>query len=256
MIDVDEARCVCRHGADVHGRNNWPGCLLCSCFKFRPPSVARNEEPVTLSKYSTSAIELLETGQALQGVGHDAMMAFVKDGRGRVYPPKAQLVGRGDLSYALHVVLSGSLFIEKELAKGCELGPGDVAGDLRAFTGYPRWATIVTLNSAATLEVNTQHLRGAFAEYPDLFRCVVRRVMPFSEHPEEIVKSAVWAAAHRQPAGPAAPVEKKDPAAEKGAAIAARWQVLKEEQEALERAQRVAREAIKSQTVRNAKKKR
>ena len=60
-MDAEETRCVCRHGSEVHGKNNWPGCLLCSCFKFRLPGAARGTEgPAPLSKYSTSAIDLLQ----------------------------------------------------------------------------------------------------------------------------------------------------------------------------------------------------
>ena len=249
---ADETRCVCQHAIEAHRKGRFPGCLLCNCPGFKSPTFTLSEAPVTLSKYSMSAIELLGKKSALQGVGPDAVEAFVKDGKGRVYPAKSLIVSRGDLSYAFHVVLSGDLFIEKERVKGRQLGPGDVAGDLRAFTGAPRWASIATLTVASTLEVDANHLRGTFVQYPDLFRSVVRLVMPFSEHPEEIMRSPVWLAQRHQPeGGPTRPSSKPSPADEKAAAIAARWQEMKHEQEALDaarRAQRAAHDSMKSRT--------
>ncbi len=210
--------------------------------------------PVTLGTFSASALEALQQSSGLQGVPGDAMVAFVKDGRGRMFAPQARLVERGEKSSALHVILKGSVFIEKERANsGRELSVGDVAGDLRAFNGEPRWATITALESASTLEVDTANLSSAFTQYPDLFKSVVRSVMPFSEKPEEIMKSPLWAA-RRQTAGQAEAQKQEGMDAEKRLAIAARWEMLKREQrakeEAARRAQEVARQAIKSQTSR------
>lgn len=252
--EAAETHCVCRHSIEAHNIRNWTGCSFCNCTQFQRPTFAMVDEPVALSKFSSSALDVLQQGSGLNGLDTNAMVAFVKDGKGRMFAPQSRIVGRGDKSHALHVVLSGSVLVEKELSsQGRELGPGGVAGDLRAFTGDPRWASITALQSAATLEVDTTNLSGAVAKYPGLLQGLVRSLMPFSEHPEEIMKSPLWAA-RRQPAAQAAAVAGEDPDAAKRAAIAARWAMLKAQQRAAEeatrRAQQVARDAIKSQTSR------
>jgi CRP-like cAMP-binding protein len=256
-LDATDTLCVCQHSAGVHNVKGRAGCIFCSCQEFQAPVFTMTRSDVKLSSYSSSALDVLRLpASGLRTIEPDALVEFVKDGKGRMYSSDTRILTRGEKSQTLHVVLSGSLFVEKEKANsGREVGPGEVAGDLRAFTGDPRWASITTLGSASTLEIDTTNLGSAFGQYPDLFKTLVKSLMPTSERPEEIMKSPLWAA-RRQPAQAAATAAAAgdDPEAAKKAAILARWELMKRErllaEEAARRAQRVARDAIKTQTKR------
>src|SRR6478609_7960926 len=102
---VTDTRCVCTHSIAVHGIKNDPGCSFCSCRRFERPSVAKND--IELSKYSSSAFEMLSQTAELKPIPKEALVSFVKDGHGRMFAPGAYLVRRGDKSHALHVVLNG-----------------------------------------------------------------------------------------------------------------------------------------------------
>ncbi len=242
--------CVCRHSITAHNIEHRAGCIFCGCLQFQRPVAKAVEAPVTLSKFSASALELLQQRSGLPGLGADAMAAFVKDGKGRMFAPGTRLVSRGDTSRAVHVVLSGSVVVQKDRgSQGEELGVGCIAGDLRAFTGEPRWASITTVENTATLEIDTTQLSGACAKHPELFKSLIRSVMPFSEHHEEIMKSPLWAAGRRA-SGQAEPERREGLDPEKRLEIAARWEMLKRQQRAADeaawRARQVAGAAIRA----------
>lgn len=242
-----DARCVCKHGIAVHGIKNDPGCAFCGCPRFRRPAVSE-QAAVPLGKFPSSAFDLLRKSSDWQAMAPAALTAFVKDGHGRMFAPQTFLVSRGEKSHALHVLLSGTALIEKDVTgQGNVVGPGDVAGDVRAFTDEPRWASIIALESALALEVDTASLHSTFAQHPEFFMALVCSVGKFSDNPEEVIHATVQVALERYTAETKQDWhEGLDPA--KKMEIAARWGRIKEQQRADDRAQKAARAAIDSQT--------
>jgi CRP-like cAMP-binding protein len=243
---VTDTRCVCTHSIAVHGiKGDDPGCSFCSCRRFERPSSAKVEVP--LGKYSSSALELLSQTPELKPVPKDALVAFVKDGHGRMFAPGAVLVHRGERSHSLHVVLDGMVLVQKdEDSDGHEVGPGAIAGDLRAFTEEPRWASVVAIDNSLALEVDAGKLQPTFAEHPDFFMSLVQSLGKYSENAEEVVEATVQAALQQQTVEDAHERrEGLDP--QKQMEIAARWRQIKEDQKAADRAREAARAAIDSQ---------
>ncbi|HVA25147.1 MAG TPA: cyclic nucleotide-binding domain-containing protein [Chloroflexota bacterium] len=202
-----------------------------------------------MSKYANSAFELISKSTALKSIQKDALVAFVKDGHGRMYSDGNYLAHRGERSHALHVVLSGSVMVEAKESegKGHEMGAGEVAGDLRAFTEEPRWADIYAIDSVMALEVDASTLRPTFAEHPEFFMALVQSLSKFSENTDDIISATVQAALEQQSVDQAEHHrEGLDPA--KALEIAARWQKLKEEARAADdRAREAARKAVDGQ---------
>ena len=125
-------------------------------------------------------------------------------------------------------------------------------GDLRAFSGEDRWATIVAVGNVEALEVNTTKLRPVFADYPDMFMTLARVLARYAgnladfDATSELVDATLEMALD-QYAGTAnqAAAGAIDP--KKANEIRARWRELKEEDKE-DRAREALRNAIQSQT--------
>jgi CRP-like cAMP-binding protein len=247
---VAESRCTCTHSINAHGLNGDAGCAFCQCARFTRPAVAKTD--VELSKYANSALELLTKTPSLKAIEKDALVAFVKDGHGRMFAAGSYLARRGERSHNVHVVLSGGVYVEPkdEQGKGHELGAGEIAGDLRAFTDEPRWASIYATGSTMALEVDASTLKPTFAEHPEFFMALVQNLGKFSDNADEVISATVQAALEQQTVDQAVQQrEGLDPA--KAMEIAARWRMLKDEDKAAaDLAREAARKAVESQTSR------
>ena len=154
-----DTKCVCSHSFSAHGLRDDPGCSFCGCRRFERP--ASGKEEVRLSKYAAQGFELLSKHAELKALPKDAIATFVKDGHARMFAPGAYLVHRGDKSHAVHLVLSGSVTVQAgDTGGGQEASAGQLAGDLRAFTEEPRWASVYAADSVLALEIDTAKLRG------------------------------------------------------------------------------------------------
>lgn len=249
-VDVSaaaEARCTCTHSINAHGINGDAGCTFCSCPRFSRPNVPTHD--AELGKYPASAYELISGSPLLKSVPKEAMVAFVKDGHGRLYANGSFLAKRGERSHALHVVLSGNVMVEpKEGGKGHQLSVGEVAGDLRAFTDEPRWADVYALDSVTALEVDVSTLKPTFSAHPEFFNVLVQSLAKFSENTDEVINATVQAALEQQ-TNERAELKREGLDPKKAMEIAARWRKLKEEQRAADdRAREAARKAVDSQT--------
>jgi CRP-like cAMP-binding protein len=240
-----DTKCVCSHSLNAHGLRGDPGCSFCSCRRFERPAVAK--EDVQLGKYATMAFELLSKDPAFKDIPREGLTTFVQDGRGRMFAPGAPLLSRGDKSHILHIVLSGNVTVQaKDGVSGQQVGAGGIAGDLRAFTDEPRWASVYAADNALALEVDVSKLRPLFAEYPDLFMDLVRLLGKYSESVEEVANATVMAALEQQLVETAEQHhEGLDP--DKALEIAARWRKIKEEERDANRAREAAKAAIEAQ---------
>ena len=249
MVEPSEERCTCSHAMSAHGFRGQPGCTFCSCEQFRRPTVAKQK--IELTRLAARAVDLLAHRPEFKGVPHEVLELFAADGHGRMYPPNIEIVKRGSGSHMLCVVISGSVHLEGEPgSKPIEMGPGQVAGDLRAFSGEERWASVVTDESSEVLEVNTTKLRGLFSDYPDLFDRLMQMFSRFTDNPDDLVEATLGMALEQFSAQVAADEKRQrgglDP--EKAQAIIARWRELKQEEQEEDKARAAARAAIESQT--------
>ena len=247
---ADDSRCVCKHSMAAHGLHGDPGCSFCSCRQFRRPAL--DETQIDLTRYASKALDLLAKSPQFKQTPKEALIGLVQDGHGRVYGEGAYLIRRNENSPMLHIILDGFVSLEAqpetatEKAVSEELGPGAIAGDLRAFSDQPRWADVNAENNVETLEIDASKLRSVFAQYPDLLMTLAQALAPYSASTEELVSATLDMAVEQFSAG-AGDTEREglDPA--KAAEIRTRWQQLKEKDLADQQAREAARAAIDRQ---------
>ncbi|MBV9119802.1 MAG: Crp/Fnr family transcriptional regulator [Chloroflexi bacterium] len=256
---VDSERCRCGHAAGAHGLRGDPGCTFCSCEHFQRPHVVKQEIP--LSRYAARAVDLLTKNPDFKALPKDALALFCAEGHARVFAPDTYLVKRGTLTHVLYVILAGTIEIELPPGepeagarhKPIQLEAGSIAGDLRAFTNEERWASLLALDSAEVLEINTAKLKSVFGHFPDLFMALAQVLSRYTDSTVEFDVTAAlvettFAVVSEQYVGTGAGAARKggvDP--DKAMAIAARWRELKEQDKA-DRAREVMNDAIKGQT--------
>lgn len=250
MAEASDERCVCTHAMAAHGFRGQPGCTFCSCEQFRRPTVARQK--IELTRLAARAVDVLSHSPEFKGVSREALELFAVDGHGRMYPANTEIIARGSNSHMLCVVISGSVILQAEPGSDpIEMGPGEIAGDLRAFSGEERWASVTSNDAVEILEVNTTKLRELFSDEPELFDRLMQLLSRYGQSADELVEATV-SMALEQFAGYVAAQEKQhrgglDPA--KAAAIIARWHQIKDEDQE-DRARQATRNAIDAHTKR------
>ena len=154
---------------------------------------------VALGSYAATAFDLLSKGAALGHLAEEALVALVKDGKGRLFGDGHVLVRFGERSPLLHLVLDGRLLIEGR-DRTHTVSPGDAAGDLGAFVGEPRLASVSGHGSGLALEMDLIRLQPTFATHPDLFESLLRLLARFSGTTDDLVRTMVNAAFAHQAA--------------------------------------------------------
>lgn len=246
---VIDGQCVCTHSASAHGLRGEPGCSFCSCERLRRPVIQRPK--VHLTSYATRALELLVKVKAFQETPREALEMMLAEGHGRMFAAGERLVHNGDSSRVLHVIIDGRAALATP-GQTSELGPGDIAGDLRAFTGEPRWAGLSALDTVDALALDTSKLKPVFAEFPELFETIAQVLAMHTDSIDELVEATLSTALEQYPE---AQTDRRsgglDPM--KAGRIAARWREMKEMDAAEDRARAAVRDAIRQQTDRGKK---
>jgi CRP-like cAMP-binding protein len=198
MVVSDAHVCACSHSINAHALSRAAGCAFCGCRGFTEPE-QRASAGVALGSYAAAAFELLSKGAALGHLADEALVALVKDGRGRMFGDGHMLVRSGERSPLLHVVLDGRLLIE-----GADhthtVSPGEPAGDLGAFVGEPRLASVSGHGAGLALEMDLVRLQPTFAAHPDLFESLLHLLARFSGTTDDLVRTMVNAAFAQQAA--------------------------------------------------------
>ncbi|MEN8139663.1 MAG: cyclic nucleotide-binding domain-containing protein [Thermodesulfobacteriota bacterium] len=90
------------------------------------------------------------------------------------HPAQAQVMAPGDASDFLGFVVSGRLAVKRETEFAGRfvlvalLAAGAVVGEVGAFTGQPRAATVVSLEASELLIIRKEPLAQLFSDNPDL----------------------------------------------------------------------------------------
>lgn len=121
----------------------------------------------------TAAIDLaafLAQAGVFGGLDKAVTGTIVAAGRRRSFPPGAALMTQGETAHSLHVVVSGSVRVERRLANGtrmvlAEIGPGEAVGEMGLLTAQPRTADVSAIGRTDTIELD----RAAFEEIGERF---------------------------------------------------------------------------------------
>jgi small-conductance mechanosensitive channel len=89
------------------------------------------------------------------------------------FAPREAIVLEGAEGESLYQVLRGTLEVTKQMASGervevCQLGPGDVFGEMTLFTGSPRSATVRAVRECLLLRVSRDCMRTLLEQEPSL----------------------------------------------------------------------------------------
>jgi CRP-like cAMP-binding protein len=110
---------------------------------------------------------------ALRSVPTDHLAHLASAARERTLEPEDVLFHEGDPPYALYVLLSGEVRVERggrpagNITAVCPVGAGSLLAD------RPRPARAVAATSCTLLELDRDAFREVLAEHPELSRCLI-----------------------------------------------------------------------------------
>ena len=126
------------------------------------------------------AIDLLGRLTIFAGLDRAALEQLAGAIRHRTVPPQETIFREGDPAFALYVVVSGGVFIQKATATGRvlylnRLGPGEAFGQMALVTGRPRSADAVTAEATSLLMLE----RDAFVRCVEATPRIALNVMAY-----------------------------------------------------------------------------
>ncbi len=96
----------------------------------------------------------------------------------RLYRPKERVIGEGEPSDGLFVVLSGAVRVSKreqaETLALAELGPGQIFGEISLIQRRPATATVVAVGKTVLLSLSRDTFNEHVAEFPEVVAHVYR----------------------------------------------------------------------------------
>jgi len=146
---------------------------------------------------------LLDPVDLFRSATPDARRTLSDRGRVRTFQPGDILMRQGDLSDAMHVILTGRVRVERthsgdvtpiELA---ELGVNEVVGEIGVLDGGPRTATVTALEETRTLELHRTLLAVVLIQYPEIATDLLRKLSARLRNTDEILDTLARDAANR-----------------------------------------------------------
>jgi CRP/FNR family cyclic AMP-dependent transcriptional regulator len=117
-------------------------------------------------------LDVLSQVAILQALPVAGLARLAEQGRPRRFPPGSPLMRQGEVSESLHIILHGSVRVERahpQLLRPvvlAELGPGDIVGEMGVLDQEPRSATVTALNSVETFELDAPTLAQVLLDHP------------------------------------------------------------------------------------------
>lgn len=128
----------------------------------------------------------------------DGLARLVEQGVRRSFSTGAALMRQGEPSACMHVILMGSVQVERthpdliEPVVLAELGAGEAVGEMGVLDGEPRSATVIALEETETMELSATQLADAVVRYPEvsaaLLRTITRRLRSTDELVAEVLR--------------------------------------------------------------------
>lgn len=118
---------------------------------------------------------------------------------GRIHPPDQIIFAEGDPGREVFFIVQGRVAVT--LSNGrllCELGPGDVFGEMALFNESPRTAGVTTLETVQTLVFNRDNLYSQITLYPELAVRLLKLVTQRMQRMDRDLKSALGVQAYQE----------------------------------------------------------
>lgn len=111
---------------------------------------------------------------------------------GRHYAPDCYIFTEGDHQQEVYFIVEGK--VQVELSSGrvlCELGPGDVFGEMALFNHAPRSASVKTLSPVQVLCFNEENLYQQITLYPELAVRLLKLLTQRMQRMDQELKAAL-----------------------------------------------------------------
>ena len=118
---------------------------------------------------------------------------------GKTYSARQVVFAEGDPGSEVFFIVSGR--VEVTLSNGrvlCQLGPGDVFGEMALFNEAPRSASITTLEPVQALVFNRENLYSHITLYPELAVRLLKLVAQRMQRMDRDLKAALSATAYQE----------------------------------------------------------
>jgi CRP-like cAMP-binding protein len=118
---------------------------------------------------------------------------------GQRYAPHQLIFAEGDPGKEVFFIVEGR--VEVTLSNGrvlCQLGPGDVFGEMALFNEAPRTASISTLEAVQTLVFNRENLYSQISLYPELAVRLLKLVAQRMQRMDRDLKAALSERAYQE----------------------------------------------------------
>jgi len=197
MLADMPAACVCRHSYTAHVAGSSNGCSFCNCREYSDASEIGKYVPAQpLTEQTKRALEILSQNVAFQHVAAERLREIAQLGKRRLFLGHSVLMRQGTESDSLHIVVRGSVKIERQVAAGntvllAELHPGDIVGEMGVLNGDPRTATVTALEDLETLEVSAAELKSVFQENPDVLLAIMKVINERLKTTEDLVETSI-----------------------------------------------------------------
>jgi CRP-like cAMP-binding protein len=136
---------------------------------------------------------LLDPVDLFRSATPEARQTLSDRGRARTFHAGETLMRQGDISDAMHVILSGRVRVERAHSGEdapillAELGPNDVVGEIGVLDGGPRTATVTALEETRTLELHRTLLAVVLIQYPEIATDLLRKLSTRLRNTDEIL---------------------------------------------------------------------
>ena len=120
-------------------------------------------------------LDVLSKLGIFQGIPMDGLSQLADQGMLRSFPAGMQLMSQGAMSESMHVILQGSVRVERShsdlsepVILADEMGPGEVIGEMGVLDDEPRSAAVIAVTNTETLELGAGLLATVLLQYPDV----------------------------------------------------------------------------------------
>jgi CRP/FNR family cyclic AMP-dependent transcriptional regulator len=189
--------CKCRHSYTAHVVGSRKGCSFCNCPEFVDPATAAAAlPPKPLTEQAQRALDVLSQNKGFRHVARERLADIASQGKRRLFLANAYVMHQGDASDSLHILVKGSVKVERSVAPGksillAELEAGDIVGEMGVLNGDPRTATVQAIEDLETLEVSSATLKQVFQEDPEVLLAIMKVINERLKSTEELVEESV-----------------------------------------------------------------
>ena len=118
-------------------------------------------------------LDLLSEVSLFEAIPPEGLAVLARQGNRRAFPASSQLMRSGETGHSLHIILKGSVRLERAhpalvapMALD-ELGPGEIVGDLGVLDSELHSDTVTAITQTETIELGAEALAYVVLLFPE-----------------------------------------------------------------------------------------